>query len=91
MFAYSFRDTAAADLAFASNLVGAMVGGAVEYVALLTGFQALLLLVAGLYVVAGLLATRFRFLGDVALEREVDLDGQLAADSARRTARAPSS
>jgi hypothetical protein len=91
VFAYSFRDTAAADLAFASNLVGAMVGGAVEYVALLTGFQALLLLVAGLYAAAGLLATRFRFLGDVALERELDLDGQLAAESASRTARAPAS
>src|SRR4029078_1452065 len=73
VFAYSFRDTAAADLAFASNLVGAMVGGAVEYLALLTGFQTLLLLVAGLYVVAGLLATRCRFLGDVALQRAGDL------------------
>jgi hypothetical protein len=68
-----------------------MVGGAVEYLALLTGFQTLLLLVAGLYVVAGLLATRFRFLGDVALERDVELEGQLAADSARRTASAPAS
>jgi SAM-dependent methyltransferase len=68
VFAYSFRDTAAADMAFASNLIGAMVGGALEYVALLTGFQALLILVAGLYVLALLLARRWQFLADVELE-----------------------
>jgi hypothetical protein len=68
VFAYSFRDTAAADLAFASNLLGAMVGGALEYVALLTGFQTLLIIVAVLYVLAWLLATRWRFLADVGLE-----------------------
>ena len=37
VFAHSFRETDAADMAFASNLLGAMVGGALEYVALLTG------------------------------------------------------
>ena len=36
-------------MAFASNLLGAMVGGAIEYLALITGYQALLLVVAGLY------------------------------------------
>jgi len=69
VFAYSFRDTDAADLAFASNLIGAMVGGALEYVALLTGFRALLLIVAALYVAALLLA-RWRLLGDVGLRRQ---------------------
>jgi SAM-dependent methyltransferase len=64
VFTYSFRDTDAADMSFASNLLGAMVGGVLEYVALLTGFQALLLLVGGLYAVAFLLARRFRFLAD---------------------------
>jgi hypothetical protein len=34
---------------------------------LITGFQSLLILVAGLYVVALLLARRFRFLADVQL------------------------
>ena len=33
-------------MAFASNLLGAMVGGALEYLALITGYQALLLVVA---------------------------------------------
>jgi hypothetical protein len=69
VFAYSFRDTAAADLAFASNLIGAMVGGALEYIALLTGFRALLVIVAALYVAALLLA-RWRLLGEVGLRRQ---------------------
>jgi SAM-dependent methyltransferase len=64
VFTYSFRDTASADMAFASNLLGAMVGGALEYVALLTGFQPLLLVVAVLYATAFLLARRVRFLAD---------------------------
>ena len=46
VFCYSFRDTTTADMAFASNLLGAMVGGALEYLALITGYQSLLLVVA---------------------------------------------
>lgn len=64
VFTYSFRDTTSADMAFASNLLGAMVGGALEYVALLTGFKALLLLVGALYVLAFLLVRRWRMLSD---------------------------
>lgn len=64
VFAHSFRDTAAADMAFASNLLGAMVGGALEYVALVSGYQSLLIVVGGLYVLAYLLATRWRTLAD---------------------------
>jgi hypothetical protein len=64
VFAHSFRDTAAADMAFASNLLGAMLGGALEYLALLTGYQALLIVVAVAYVLAYLLASRWRVLAD---------------------------
>lgn len=64
VFTYSFRDTRSADMSFASNLLGAMVGGALEYVALLTGFQALLLVVAGLYGLAFVLARQWRLLAD---------------------------
>jgi hypothetical protein len=67
VFTYSFRDTRTADMAFASNLLGAMVGGALEYVALLTGYRGLLLIVAGLYGLAWLFATRWRLLADVDL------------------------
>ena len=64
VFSYSFRDTQTADMAFASNLLGAMVGGAIEYLALLTGYQFLLLVVAGLYGLAWLFATRVRLGAD---------------------------
>ena len=67
VFTYSFRDTRTADMAFASNLLGAMVGGTLEYVALLTGYRALLLVVAVLYALAWLFATRWRRLADVDL------------------------
>jgi spermine/spermidine synthase len=68
VFSHSFRDTRTADMAFASNLLGAMVGGAVEYLALITGYQALLLVVACLYGLAFVFAHRLRFLADRDLE-----------------------
>jgi len=58
------------DMAFASNLLGAMVGGALEYLALLTGYRVLLIVVALLYAVAWLFATRWRRLADVDLASE---------------------
>ena len=67
VFTYSFRDTRTADMAFASNLLGAMAGGAMEYVALLTGYRVLLVVVAGLYALAWLFANRWRLLADVSL------------------------
>jgi hypothetical protein len=68
VFAHSFRETDAADMAFASNLLGAMVGGALEYVALVTGYQALLVVVAVLYVLAYVFANRWRTLADRGLQ-----------------------
>ena len=70
VFSYSFRDTRTADMAFASNLLGATVGGAVEYMALITGYQALLVIVAMLYIAAYVLATHVRLLADVDLESD---------------------
>ena len=64
VFSYSFRDTNTADMAFASNLLGAMVGGTLEYLALITGYQFLLVLVAVLYGLAWLFATRVRIGAD---------------------------
>jgi hypothetical protein len=70
IFSYSFRDTATADMSFASNLLGAVVGGAIEYLALITGYQALLLVVAALYALAWLFATRLRMGADKELSRD---------------------
>ncbi|MGZ6273905.1 MAG: spermine/spermidine synthase domain-containing protein [Candidatus Limnocylindrales bacterium] len=67
VFTFSFRDTKIADMAFASNLIGAMLGGVIEYVALLTGYRLLLIVVAALYLGAWLFASRFRILADVGL------------------------
>jgi len=44
--------TQSADIAFASNLIGVMVGGMFEYLALATGYQSLLLLVVAFYALA---------------------------------------
>jgi hypothetical protein len=49
VFAERFRKVEASNVAFGANLLGAMVGGLLEYVALISGYQALLLLVAALY------------------------------------------
>jgi hypothetical protein len=49
VFARRFRDVAASNIAFGANLLGAMVGGVLEYVSLITGYRALLILIAVLY------------------------------------------
>ena len=49
VFAHRFRDVEESNVAFGANLLGAMVGGVLEYAALVTGYQALILLVAVLY------------------------------------------
>ena len=83
VFSYSFRDTKTADMAFSSNLLGAMVGGAIEYVALITGYQALLLVVAVLYATAWALAGRFPVLADRELMHERPaLDKSLGSETA---------
>jgi hypothetical protein len=49
IFAQRFRDTPSPRQAFGANLLGAMVGGCLEYMSLLTGYRALLVVVAVLY------------------------------------------
>ena len=39
-------------MAFGANLLGAMVGGVVEYLSLLIGYRSLLLVAAGIYALA---------------------------------------
>ena len=59
VFASRFRDVAASNLAFATNLLGAMLGGVLEYASLVTGYRALLIVIALLYAGAFMLQ-RFR-------------------------------
>jgi hypothetical protein len=58
VFAKRFADTAEGTTAFGANLLGAMVGGCLEYVALLIGYQALLIVAALLYLAAFVLLPR---------------------------------
>ena len=57
-FAKRFAESADSQAAFAVNILGAIVGGCLEYAALLTGYSNLLLVVAGLYLAAFLLKPR---------------------------------
>ena len=60
--AFSQRFAASDDSqsAFGLNLLGAMLGGCLEYLGLLTGYRNLLILVAGIYLIAFLVTPRFR-------------------------------
>ncbi len=58
VFAERFRNVSDPTTAFGANLLGAMVGGALEYLSLITGYRALLLLAAALYVLAWVTGTR---------------------------------
>ncbi len=53
-----FRDVDDPAAAFAANLLGAMAGGVIEYVSLITGYRALLIVIAGLYGLALLTGRR---------------------------------
>jgi hypothetical protein len=70
IFAQRFATVADSTTAFGANLLGAMVGGLIEYLALITGYQALAFVVAVLY--------GFALLASVALpatSRQVALRG----------------
>jgi len=49
VFAQRFADVAASTTAFGANLLGAIAGGLLEYISLITGFRFLLIVVAVLY------------------------------------------
>ncbi len=52
IFANRFRDVGSSTIAFGTNLLGAIVGGLLEYGALAVGYRALLIAVAALYALA---------------------------------------
>ena len=49
IFSQRFRDVGASTVAFGANLLGAMLGGVLEYGAIVVGYRSLLILVAALY------------------------------------------
>jgi hypothetical protein len=58
LFTSRFKDSANPTAAFAANLFGAMVGGCLEYLSLVMGYQWLLLVAAALYLAAVLIGQR---------------------------------
>jgi hypothetical protein len=64
VFAQRFRDVGSSTTAFAANLLGAMVGGVLEYLALITGYRFLLIVVGVLYACA-FVASRRRVLASI--------------------------
>ena len=52
VFAVRFKETASSTTAFGGNLIGAMVGGVLEYTALAIGFRSLILVAAAMYACA---------------------------------------
>jgi hypothetical protein len=60
VFAQRFRDVGSSTVAFGANLLGAIVGGMLEYLSLQTGYRFLLVIVGLLYGLAFLLRPRGR-------------------------------
>ena len=60
MFAERFRAVGSSTIAFGANLLGAMVGGTLEYCSLIVGYRALLPLVAVLYALAFIFGWKHR-------------------------------
>ena len=59
VFAQRFKSVEASNVAFGANLLGAVLGGVIEYAALITGYAALALLVALLYGAAFFVGRRY--------------------------------
>jgi hypothetical protein len=58
VFTQRFKDTASSTIAFGANLLGAMVGGLLEYASIMVGFNGLLIVAALVYGLAFLTGRR---------------------------------
>jgi hypothetical protein len=86
VFAQRFRDVGSSTVAFGANLLGAMLGGVLEYSSLVIGYRSLLIVVAVLYGLAFVFGRKY--LGaEAAADRNVHAEGAFgAARSTSRTA-----
>jgi hypothetical protein len=76
IFAERFRDTRDPTAAFGANLLGAMFGGTLEYLALITGYRGLLLVAGLLYLAAWLFMPASK--GPAGIDRSPELVGSVA-------------
>lgn len=58
IFAHQLRHSTAGSMAFGANLIGAVVGGMTEYVALISGYRDLLFIIAACYLAAFFYSSR---------------------------------
>jgi SAM-dependent methyltransferase len=65
VFTQRFKDVGESGTAFGANLLGSMVGGCIEYVALITGYRSLLIIVALLYGLAFFFGRKYLQGGEV--------------------------
>jgi spermidine synthase len=80
IFAKRFADTADAPLAFGTNLLGAILGGCLEYLSLIFGYRALIIVAAVVYLLA--FVSRPRQRGDEPIEDLSSTDQAAGAASA---------
>jgi hypothetical protein len=59
IFALAFRDSEQPDIDIGSNIGGVILGGLSEYFSMMIGFNQLLVVAIGFYVLSALLATRW--------------------------------
>ena len=82
VFAQRFRGTADATIAFGANLLGAMIGGILEYLSLIIGYRWLLVLVALLYGLAFVTGRRHLRAAGPAIARVPETAGQVWSGTA---------
>lgn len=87
VFADRFRDVASSTTAFGANLLGAMIGGLLEYGAIIVGYRTLLLVAAALYGLAFVMS-RSRMLQAAAESERVDLARIAASASGKKKTKA---
>jgi hypothetical protein len=73
IFAQRFRTVGASTVAFGANLLGAMLGGVLEYVAIATGYRLLLVAVAIAYGLAFLIGRHHLDQGPVSQDDRADV------------------
>ena len=81
VFAQRFRGTADATTAFGANLLGAMIGGILEYLSLIVGYRWLLVLVAALYGLAFITGRRHLRAAGPAIARMPQRAGQVQSST----------
>ncbi|HYB01854.1 MAG TPA: hypothetical protein VED37_16660, partial [Ktedonobacteraceae bacterium] len=82
IFTNSFRDSETADIAFASNLLGIMVGGGMEYFSMVFGYRLLLIPVILFYAFALLLRLKSRRIPGKAQDAMINSEPFLASPQA---------